>query len=98
MPDLPSTTAPEDDVSRSAAILEAAGYEIVPLRHPLSGVWHLLAADPFHMLLVSVVRGPAWPDFGGVNAYRHPPTWPPWTRRLIHRWDADAPFPLHMSL
>jgi hypothetical protein len=49
------SAAIDDDVSRSAAILEAAGYEIVPLRHPLGGVWHLLAADPFHMLLVSVL-------------------------------------------
>ena len=68
----------ENDIEASAAILEAAGYELVPLRHPLAGVWHLLAADPFHMLLVSVIRGPEWPDFGGANPYRHPPTWPPW--------------------
>jgi hypothetical protein len=94
-------TAPapaEDDVTRSAAILEAAGYEIVPLRHPLAGVWHLLAADPFHMLLVSVVRGPEWPALGGVSLYRHPPTWPPWTRRLIHRWTDDAVLPIHLTL
>jgi hypothetical protein len=76
----------ENDVDSSAAILEAAGFEIVPLRHPLAGVWHLLAADPFHMLLVSVIRGTEWPDFGGANPYRHPPTWPPWTRRVIHKW------------
>jgi hypothetical protein len=33
-------------VSRSAAILEAAGFELVPLRYPLAGVWHLLAVNP----------------------------------------------------
>ena len=91
------TTPLDDDVTASAAILVACGFELVPLRHPLSAVWHLLGVSPSNLMLVSVIRGPSWPDFGGVNPYRHPPAWPPWTRRLIHKW-SDGTLPEAMTL
>jgi len=89
--------APEDDIGRSAALLEAAGFELVPLRHPLAGVWHLLAVSPSSLLLVSVIRGEAWPEVGVGWAYQPPPAWPPWTRRLIHKW-SEVPLPETMPL
>jgi len=91
-------TISENDVDASAAILEAAGFELVPLRYPLAAVWHLLAVSPSTLLLVSVIRGPDWPAVSPGFAYQLPPGWPVWTRRMIHRWADDAPLPAHMSL
>ena len=42
------------------------------------------------LMLVSVIRGAAWPEVGMGFAYSLPPGWPVWTRRLIHRWTDDA--------
>jgi hypothetical protein len=78
--------------------LEAAGFEIIPVRFPLAAVWHLVCVSPSTLLLVSVVRGDTWPDVGLGVAYSLPPAWPAWTRRLIHRSTEEAPLPLRMSL
>lgn len=92
--------SPADDVARSRAVLEAAGYTVLPdLTRPVHGVWQLVAttpATPIALLLVAVLRErPA--QVPGV-AYGPPPGWSPCTRRLIHLWKADAPLPEALSL
>lgn len=93
-----STLTPNDDeglMVRSAAVVQAAGYRIVPLLHPI-GPWGLLGVSGQDLLLVSVVRE-AWPStLGGV--WGHPPSFPVNTRRLIHCWTGDAALPEARSL
>ena len=55
-------TAEEDDVARSAAIVQAAGYRLIPLAHPI-GPWQILATCPRGLLLVAVVSE-AWQALG----------------------------------
>jgi hypothetical protein len=94
--DSPARIEVGDDelVTRSAAVIQAAGYQLVPLSRPI-GPWALLATCGHGLLLVSVVRE-AWPSTMGA-LWGHPPGWPINTRRLIHRW-TDKPLPEALSL
>lgn len=85
----------DDDVARSAAIVQAAGYQLVPLQHAI-GPWALLGVCSQGLLLVSVVRD-AWPSTMGA-LWGHPASFPVNTRRLIHRWEPDAALPEALSL
>ena len=85
----------EEDVGRSAAILQAAGYQLVPLARPI-GPWAILAVSGHGLLLVSVVRD-AWPSTLG-SAWGHPAGWPVYTRRLVLRWVASADLPEALPL
>ena len=85
----------EDDlVARSAAVVQASGYYLVPLSRPI-GPWSILAVCGQGFLLVSVVRD-VWPSTLG-HLWGHPPGWPVNTRRLIHLW-TDKPLPEALSL
>jgi len=84
----------DEDVARSAAIIQAAGYQLVPLQHSI-GVWGLLGVCSQGLILVSIVRD-HWPSTLGV-LWGHPAGWPVNTRRLIHRW-TDKPLPEALSL
>jgi hypothetical protein len=77
----------EDDVTRSAAVIQAAGYQLVPLSRPI-GPWAILAVSGHALLLVSVARD-AWPTTLG-SVWGHPAGWPVYTRRLVHRWVTGA--------
>lgn len=85
----------EDALTRSAAIVQAAGYQLVPLAHAI-GPWGLLGTCSQGLLLVAIVRE-TWPStMGGL--WGHPASFPVNTRRLIHCWKADAPLPEALSL
>lgn len=84
----------EDLVTRSAAVIQAGGYQLVPITRPI-GPWAILAVSGQGLLLVSVVKD-AWPTtMGGL--WGHPASFPVNTRRLIHRW-TDKPLPDALSL
>jgi hypothetical protein len=85
----------EDDVTRSAAVIQAAGYQLVPLSRPI-GPWAILAVSGHGLLLVSVVRD-AWPWTLG-SAWGQPAGWPVYTRRLIHRGVAGVDLPEALPL
>jgi hypothetical protein len=84
----------EDLVARSAAVIQAAGYQLVPIARPI-GPWSILAVCGQGFLLVSVVRD-GWPSLLG-HLWGHPHGWPVNTRRLIHCW-TDKPLPEALSL
>lgn len=82
-------------VARSAAVIQAAGYQLIPITRPI-GPWAILAVCGHGLLLVSVVKE-AWPStMGGL--WGLPAGWPVNTRRLIHRWTTDKPLPEALSL
>jgi hypothetical protein len=81
-----------DALTRSSAILTAAGFVLVPLARPIAHAWDILAVAPTGLLLVAVGIGKAWPSTLGV-VYGHPAGWPPSTRRLLHRWGPDSEWP-----
>ena len=76
----------------SAQILEAAGYDVVPLLRPIAKSWDLLGVSPCGLLVVHVVRG-GWPEMLGGQSLGIPPRWPAATLRLIHRYADDASWP-----
>ena len=80
------------DVEHSAAILTAAGCDVVPLLRPIAQAWTLLGIGPHGLLLVHVVRG-AWPEMLGLQSLGIPPRWPAGTGRLIDRYTDDGPGP-----
>ncbi len=80
------------DVEQSAAILEAAGCDVVPLLRPIAQAWNLLGIGPHGLLLVHVVRG-TWPEMLGVQSFGIPPRWPASTGRLIHSYVDGGPRP-----
>ena len=80
------------DVEHSAAILTAAGFDLVPLLRPIAKAWDLLGVAPQGLLLVQVVRG-GWPEMLGLQSLGVPPRWPASTGRLIHRYLDGAPSP-----
>lgn len=84
----------DDSVARSAAIVQAAGYYLLPIL-PI-GPWSILAVCGQGLLLVSVVKD-AWPSTLG-HLWGQPPGWPVNTRRLMHRWTDDKPLPEALSL
>jgi len=78
------------DIERSSAIVQCAGYRVIPLAEPIGGVWHVLAVNGHHLLLVAVSRGAVATD--NVR-HGHPHSFPSWTTRLIHRWHGDEALP-----
>jgi hypothetical protein len=89
----PLAPNPEDHVSRSAVIVQAAGYRLIPLAHPI-GPWQILATCPRGLLLVAVVDE-AWPALG--VRYGAPPSFPMVTRRLLHHWMPERPLPTALA-
>jgi hypothetical protein len=81
-----------EGIEHSAQILEAAGYDLVPLLGPLAKSWDLLGVSPHGLILVSVVRG-AWPELLGLQSLGVPPRWPAATVRLIHRYADESTWP-----
>jgi hypothetical protein len=73
-----------EGVEHSAAILRAAGYDLVPLLEPVGKVFDLLGVCPHGLLLVTVVRD--WPETLGLQRLGVPPRWPVQTARVIHRY------------
>jgi hypothetical protein len=91
-------TAPPDSIARSAALLEAAGFTVLPLAPPgLRATWHLVAcaASMPGILLVAVLAeqpDPTSPRLalpGGLH---------PASRRLVHVWPVDGPLPATLTL
>ena len=91
-------TAPPDSIARSAALLEACGFTVLPLAPPgLRATWHLAACATSMpgVLLVAVLAelpDPTNPRLampGGLH---------PTSRRLIHCWKPDAALPEALSL
>jgi hypothetical protein len=58
------------DVEHSAAILRAAGYDLIPLAEPIGKAWDLLGVAPHGLILVNVVQGDLPEPFGLQR--RHP--------------------------
>ena len=88
-------TAAEQDptgVEHSAAILCAAGYDLIPLLEPIGKAWDLLGVSPHGLILVSMVRGD-WPESLGLQRFSAPPRWPTSTVRLLHRYVDGTPWP-----
>lgn len=65
-------SSPEDLVIRSAALLEATGFQLVRLAHPV-GAWPLLTVSPRGLTLVAAV--PERPNLMG-GTYTVPAGWP----------------------
>jgi hypothetical protein len=95
---MPSPSAPADSVVRSTALLEVAGFTVLPLAPPgLRGTWHLAAcaASTPGVLLVAVLTelpDPLSPRLampGGLH---------PASRRLVHVWSADGLLPVALTL
>lgn len=86
-------TASDELVAKSAAILEAVGFQLVPLAHPV-GVWPLLAVSPRGLTVVAPMTEK--PNVMGA-AYQVPAGWPAGTVRLILIW-GDGPLPRALSL
>jgi hypothetical protein len=78
-----------DDVARSVAVVEALGFEVIPLLHPIRGTWQILAKGLGVELLLAVV--PEFPDPHNPR-YALPGSFHPRTCRLLHRWGA-TPLP-----
>jgi hypothetical protein len=88
----------EEDVERSKALLEAAGFTVLRLLHPVREVWPLVAHTAQHPGLVLVgVFAAAPPDFQSPRLCL-PGGYHPGTRRLIHCWKPDAALPEALSL
>jgi hypothetical protein len=85
----------EDLTAKSAAVLQAAGYRMIPLAHAI-GPWALLGTCTQGLVLCAVVRD-HYPDTLGV-ALGLPAGWPIYVRRLVHVWKPDAPLPEALSL
>ena len=89
------STPPEQyqaGIEHSAQILEAAGFDVVPLLRPIGKAWDLLGVSPHGLILVTVVRG-AWPEMLGLASLGVPPRWPVSTVRLVHRYADESAWP-----
>ena len=84
---------PEALVAKSAALLEAVGFQLVPLAHPV-GAWPLLAVSPRGLTVVAPVTEK--PALTGTT-YSVPAGWPAGTVRLILVWGA-GPLPQALTL
>ena len=85
----------DEPIHRSAAVLEAAGCQLLPLAHAI-GPWPLVGVTPAGLILCAVVAE-AWPADLGIR-YGPLSGWPPTTRRLLHHWRPDAPWPVVLAL
>ncbi len=83
-----------DDVARSTTLLEAVGFQLVPLARPVAGVWELLAVSPRGLTLIAARREK--PNLMGTT-YGALPGWPASTVRLILVW-GDCPLPTAIPL
>jgi hypothetical protein len=84
---------PVDLVAKSTALLEATGFQLVPLAHPV-GAWPLLAVSPRGLTLATAVTEK--PNLMG-GTYSVPAGWPTGTVRLILVW-GDGPLPTAITL
>ena len=86
--------APEaTKLERSAAIVMAAGYRLVPLLQPI-GPWQILGVNPQGLVLLAVVE-----EFQHLGVlYGAPAGWPHFTRRLLHRYPPGADWPETLAL
>ena len=91
----PTQAQDANDVMKSAMILEAAGFRLVPLSHPIAP-WQLLGVSPQGLMLCHVCRGD-WPSTLGV-LFGFPPGLPLSTRRLLHKWTDGEPWPAVRAL
>ena len=80
-------------VAKSAALLAAAGFQLVPLAHPV-GPRLLLAVSPRGSTVVAPVTEK--PTLTGAT-YSVPAGWPMGTVRLLLIW-GDGPLPTALSL
>ncbi len=83
-----------DLVAKSAALLQAAGYTVLPLSRRI-GPFELLAVNAFGMVLVCVVAE-RWPETS--IGFGHPPGWPVNVIRQVMRWPVGAALPETMVL
>jgi hypothetical protein len=93
-------TVPPDSIARSTALLAVCGYTVLELAPPgLRATWHLVAcaASMPGVLLVAVLDGPQLPEPQSPRLAM-PGGFHPASRRLVHRWTADAPLPEALSL
>ena len=87
-------TAPADTVARSAVVLTAVGFSLVPLATPIAGTWDLLAVSPRGLTLIAAVSEK--PNLMGTT-YGAVPGWPAGTVRLILVW-GDGVLPTAITL
>src|SRR5579864_2531877 len=92
--DARAVPAPVDDVARSAALLTAVGFSLIPLATPIAGAWDLLAVSPRGLTLIAAVSEK--PNLLGTT-YRAVPGWPASTVRLILVW-GDGALPTAITL
>lgn len=76
-------SADVDDVSRSAELAMAMGFEVIPLVRPIRGTWSVLALGHNALLLIAVVREAPDP-FDRQLAL--PAGFPAWVTRIVHVW------------
>jgi hypothetical protein len=93
--DTPPLVADDGAAARSAALLQAVGFSLIPLAEPIAGTWDLLAMSPRGLTLVAARAEP--PNLVG-HAYGLPPGLPEGTRRLILTWSPDAALPTPLTL
>jgi hypothetical protein len=90
----PDHPAP-DDVARSAALLTAVGFALIPLAKPIAGAWDLLAVSPRGLTLIAAASEK--PNLLGTTTYGAVPGWPTGTVRLILVW-GDGVLPTAITL
>jgi hypothetical protein len=78
-----------EGVAHSGQILEAAGYDLIPLREPIGQCWDLLGVGARGLVLVAVILGKAWPTMIGAQSLGVPPRWPAYTVRLVHKYTTE---------
>jgi hypothetical protein len=83
-----------DAVARSAALLTAVGFSLIPLAQPIAGAWDLLAVSPRGLTLIAAVS--ETPTLMGTT-YGAVPGWPAGTVRLILVW-GDGVLPTAITL
>jgi hypothetical protein len=84
----------DDLVARSIALLEAVGFQLIPLAKPIAGAWDLLAVSPRGLTLIAAVR--ERPSLLGAT-YGPLPGWPAGTVRVVHVW-SDGALPKAITL
>lgn len=82
-------------VTRAAAVLQSAGYTIIPIVKRI-GPFEILAVNAFGLVLTCVVAGEHWPETH--IGFGPPPGWPVNLIRQIMRWPAGAALPVTMVL
>jgi hypothetical protein len=74
-----------DDVAKSIALLQAAGYRSLPLAHPI-GSWQILAVNGRGLLLAACCK--EWPK--DLARFGLPANFPAGTTKILHKWGNTA--------